>query len=299
MRKFVSLFILLAFCLQCLMPPNGWTQSLSAAGLLPLSGTPVSLSPAFTPAHLKGMIIDPKQPFKMDFLIHRGDAALTDQDKQALYPTLIKYFLAALAIPDTDQWVNLSPYEKTRIIPDNFGLTEMGRDLLAQDYILKQISASLTNPDTDLGRKFWDAVYSQAYQKFGTTDIPTETFTKVWIMPDKAVLYEKGNTVYVLEHHLKVMMDKDYLAARMNNAGVALEADNEAALIAQKVMREVIIPAIEKEVNEGKNFAQLRQVYSGTLLAAWYKRALKGSILTQVYADRSKVSGINQDPANN
>ncbi|MEI8012163.1 MAG: hypothetical protein WCI27_06755 [Candidatus Omnitrophota bacterium] len=294
MRKFVSFLILLAFCLECMAPPSGWAQ-----GLLPSSGATAALSPAFTPAHLKGLVIDPKQPFKMDFLIHRGDEVLTDKGKQSLYPTLIKYFLAALAIPDIDQWVNLSPYEKDRIIPDNFGLTGMGRDLLAQDYILKQITASLTNPDTDLGKKFWDEVYSQAYQKFGTTDIPTDTFNKVWIMPDKAVLYEKGNTVYVLEHHLKVMMEKDYLATRMNHAGAVQVADNDMARLSQKVMAEVIIPAIEKEVNEGKNFAQLRQVYSGTLLAAWYKRALKGSILTQVYADRGKVNGINQDPSNN
>ena len=36
--------------------------------------------------------------------------------------------------------INLSPYEKNRIVEDNFGKTEMGRDLLAQDYLLKQIT---------------------------------------------------------------------------------------------------------------------------------------------------------------
>ena len=60
---------------------------------------------------------------------------------------LTKYFLASLAIPDDDQWVNLSPYEKDRIIKDDFGKTEMGRDLLAQDYMLKQITASLIYPE--------------------------------------------------------------------------------------------------------------------------------------------------------
>jgi len=44
--------------------------------------------------------------------------------------------LASLAVPDDNQWVNLSPYERDRIIKFDFGKTEMGRDLLAQDYTL-------------------------------------------------------------------------------------------------------------------------------------------------------------------
>ena len=67
---------------------------------------------------------------------------------------LIKYFLASLAIPEKDLWVNLSPYEKDRTIPRALGQTEMGRDLLAQDYMLKQITASLIYPENGLGKTF-------------------------------------------------------------------------------------------------------------------------------------------------
>lgn len=45
-------------------------------------------------------------------------------------------------------------HEKERVIPNEFGQTEMGRDLLAQDYILKQLMASLTYPESGLGKKF-------------------------------------------------------------------------------------------------------------------------------------------------
>ncbi|MBF0485174.1 MAG: hypothetical protein HQL16_01540 [Candidatus Omnitrophica bacterium] len=258
-----------------------------------------SLTQVFNPAFMKGMRIDPTNPFKFDFLIYRGDEPLTEEQKESEYPKLIKYFLTALAVPDTDQWVNLSPYEKERIIPDNFGLTEMGRDLLAQDYLLKQISASLIHPDTDLGKKFWKEVYQTAYQKFGTTDIPTDTFHKVWIVPDKAVIYEKGNNVYVLSNHLKVLLDKDYLATQKNVSDGNPVASQEASEISEKVMRQVLIPAIEKEVNEGRNFAPLRQVYSGMLLATWYKQTLKESILSKIYADKGKIRGVDQNPANN
>ena len=175
----------------------------------------------------------------------------------------------------------------------------MGRDLLAQDYLLKQLTASLSNPDSEFGKKFWSKVYEQAYQKFGNTNIPAETFNKVWITPKSADIYEKDNTVYIIDQKLKVMMESDYLAMKESATPQASITDNEQTAINKAVMKDVIIPAIEKEVNEGETFAQLRQIYSGMLLAAWYKSALKESILTKTYGNQSKVNGISQDPANN
>ncbi len=299
MRKITAFFVLVTFIFSCIMPPNGYAQVMTAIDFMPKPGAMAGLSTSFTPAHLWGMTIHPNEPFRFDFLVQRGDVALLEAEKQAEYSKLIKYFLAALAVPDEDQWVNLSPYEKDRIIPDGFGRTEMGRDLLAQDYLLKQLTSSLIDPTSDLGKKFWDGVYAKAYEKFGSTDVPTETFNKVWIMPDKAVVFEKNNTVYVLESHLKVMTDKDYVAMKNNSAADALSQANAIADISSQMIREIIIPAIEKEVNEGKAFAPLRQVYSGMLLATWYKRTLKETILGQLYADKGKVKGVDQDPKAN
>jgi len=168
---------------------------------LPQAGLMIHLSPEFTPALLKGIVIDPKNAFKFDFIIYKGDKKLTESQKKQEYTKLIKYFLASLAVPDEDQWVNLSPYEKNRIIKEDFGKTEMGRDLLAQDYLLKQITASLIYPQDKLGQRFWDQVYASAYKKYGTTNIPVNTFNKVWIVPEKAVVYENttAETAYVVE----------------------------------------------------------------------------------------------------
>ena len=233
-----------------------------------------------------------------DFIIYRGDKLLSNGQKQEEYKKLIKYFLASLAIPDEDQWVNLSPYEKTRIIKDDFGKTLMGRDLLAQDYILKQITASLIYPEEGLGKQFWEKVYAKAQQRYGTTNIPVNTFNKVWIIPDDALIYEKANTAYVLKNHLKVMLEEDYLSLSHHVIPAQAGIHNINALGSQMI-RELILPALEKEVNEGKNFAMLRQVYSGMLLAAWFKRTLKKSILGQIYADKAKLKGVDQDPKNN
>jgi len=50
-----------------------------------------------------------------------------------------------------------------------------------------------------LGREFWQKVYKKALINFGTTNIPIDTFNKVWIVPDQAVVYEntKMNAVFV------------------------------------------------------------------------------------------------------
>ncbi len=65
-----------------------------------------------------------------------------------------------------------------------------------------------------------------------------------------------------------------------------------------KIVKQIILPELEKEVNTGKNFANLRQIFNSIILSSWYKRNLKESLLNQVYADKSKVNGINlNDPA--
>src|SRR5450631_3669467 len=88
----------------------------------------------------------------------------------------------------------------------------MGRDLLEQDYILKQITASLIYPEKKLGKVFWDKVYSKAKQMYGTTQVPVNTFNKVWILADRAQVFEHNQTAFVVDSHLKVMLEEDYLA---------------------------------------------------------------------------------------
>ncbi len=310
-RKCIAIVVLMAFMATSIQTPAYAVETQNFASLrLPAPGVRVGLSPEFTPAHLKGLVIHPENPLKFDFIIYKGDESLSDQDKQIAYKNLIKYFMASLAVPDENQWVNLSPYEKNRIVEEDFGKTEMGRDLLAQDYLLKQITASLIYPEDELGKKFWDKVYTQAQQQFGSTEIPVNTFNKVWIVPDDATVYESGNTAYVLKNHLKVMLEADYMAMNKNAVGATPRgrpqegqaqgpAPTETNQIGSQIVREIVLPALEKEVNEGKNFAMLRQVYSGMILAAWYKRALKESLLGKIYADKAKVNGINQDPKNN
>ena len=296
-RPLQSFVILLAFLVNTSGPiPIAQAQDFR----LPTPGVMVRLSPEFDPPVLKGIKVHPDDPFRFDFILDKGDSQLSNDALKGESSKLIKYFLASLTIPEKDLWVNLSPYEKDRIIPNSLGLTEMGRDMLGEDYMLKQITASLIYPEDAIGKKFWKRIYEEASERFGTTNVPVNTFNKVWIVPEKAVVYEnaKAGTAYVVESKLRVMLEQDYLSLEKHGgiqSGQTQTKDTNQ--LGSQIVREVVIPELTKEVNEDKNFFQLRQVYNSLILATWYKKKIKDSILAQVYEDKNKVAGVNvNDP---
>ncbi len=344
-RAPLLILIIVAFIINTLGPLPVYAQEF----VLPKPGSRISLSPAYNPSILKGIKVDANNPFHFEFILDPGDEKQDDLKQQA--NQLIRYFLASVTTPNKDLWVNLSPYEKDRIIPEAFGQTEMGRDLLAQDYILKQITASLMYPEDEVGKKFWKRIYDEAAKKYGTTNIPVSTFNKVWIVPEKAEVYEGSpnqlthndsleHVAYITQSKLKVMLESDYLAITKNQVvstgpvpattpltSVSGAAINDETLrpyksselgklalpverapasgppvhvsyknndeFSKTIIREIILPALEKEVNEGKNFAQLRQIYHSLVLASWYKQKIKNSIMAKVYGDKNKVAGLS------
>ncbi|MDP8212083.1 MAG: IS630 transposase-related protein [Candidatus Zapsychrus exili] len=255
---------------------------------MPVSGAMLTQSSAHVPTLLRGMTVHPEDPFKFDFIIDNGHSSLKGEDLKKESKRLVNYFLASMTVPKGDLWVNLSPTERDRIVPDALGKTELGMDLLAQDYILKQLTASLMHPEGELGKKFWEKIYKQAKDKYGVSSIPTDTFNKVWILPESATIYENGATVYVVESKMKVMLEQDYL---QEDRGLKIE-DRKKQNNSSSIIKEIIIPAIEREVNEGEHFASLRQIYHSLILAKWYKQKVKNSILSQIYIDKNKVEGI-------
>ena len=126
----------------------------------------------------------------------------------------------------------------------------MGQDLLAQDYMLKQITSSLLYPESESGKEFWQNVYSLAQEKYGTSDVPMDTFNKVWIIPDKTVIEVNGNVALIVQSHLKVMLEKDYSALKETSPkDMPDTASADASDISRKMTRKIIIPLLEKEVN--------------------------------------------------
>jgi len=167
-----------------------YAQTLTYQSVISPHKPDIDLDQPFVPTLLEGLIVYPDNPLSVNFVILPGQDL---EEGGSVSPEQVnefaKYFLASLTIPEEDVWVNLSPYEKEKTIPDILSLTAMGREMLEQDYILKKLSAAVMNPETPSGGDFWNKTYRKAAEKFGTTEIPLQTFNKIWIIPDQAVIY--------------------------------------------------------------------------------------------------------------
>ncbi len=258
------------------------------------AGTLMTPSRAFSLPTFKAIAIDPKDPFKINFVVDVPGRNQTEKLDQEQVNLLIKYFLGFLTLPEEDLWVNLSPYEKGHIIPSDFEGTNAGRDMLVQDYILKQLASSLTYPNHELGRIFWKRIFDRARAEYGSTKVPIKSFNKVWVVPDKAVVYEGNGSAFIAESRLKVMVEEDYLSMQKNSSRFKKlsEKNSQVDYLSTQLMRELIIPELEREVNKGKYFASLRQMFNSLVLAIWFKKRLKEDLIKDVYADKKKTSGI-------
>ncbi|MCB9757730.1 MAG: hypothetical protein H6753_04810 [Candidatus Omnitrophica bacterium] len=296
--KFFHLLLAVAFVFNMISPSLAQDVDLK----LPKPSQIKPISKVYSPAMIRAVTVNPNDPFLFDFIIDKGDSNLSAQAFEEETQKLVKYFLAALTIPENDLWVNLSPYEQDKMGSQVLGVTELGKDLLIQDYYLKQVTAALTNPNTDTGKKFWSLAYAKAKELYGNVDVPINTFSKVWIVPDQAVVLEKDGSAFIADSHLKVYLDQDYAAIRKNLDNAEIGTDklgNDQAQdinnFSAQIIKEVVLPEIEKEVNSGENFASVRQIYNSAILAAWYKKRLKESLLGKLYADQNKVAGVNAE----
>ena len=108
-KRFIASFACLTFIVSTC--PTVFAQEFSVSDL-PVPGTMVSVSPSFVPTLIKGLTVHKDNPFLFDFIVDPGQSNYPKQVLKDESLRMIKYFFAALTIPDKDIWVNLSPYEK-------------------------------------------------------------------------------------------------------------------------------------------------------------------------------------------
>ena len=287
--RFLRISLVFAYVLVFVVPPTVHAQVLPVPGVASPAGILLS-GMVDHPVRLKGLKVFANEPFKFDVLVDKGHSDLSNEALKNDITRLSKYFLACLAIPESDLWVNLSPYEKDRIMPEVFGTTQMGKDLLEQDYALKRMSSVITYPETPLGAQFWKKVYEKVYAAYGTTDIPAVTFNKVWILPKSGEVFVRDQSAFVVKSSLDVMLDVDYQALSHQ---VSAERKEQYVRIYTETFQEIILPELRRQVNETHEFAIVRQVYDALILATWYKKNLQSGILSKLYVGANKVSGID------
>jgi hypothetical protein len=110
-HRFLTFWIAVSFLFTSFGP-----FSLAQAGTssniplnIPKPGTMVNLSLAYQPVIIKGLTVHKDNPFLFDFIVDVGQDKMSGEPLKKEGEKLIKYFLASLAIPDKDLWVNLSP----------------------------------------------------------------------------------------------------------------------------------------------------------------------------------------------
>jgi hypothetical protein len=242
------------------------------------------------PPRLFGIAVRPSSPeWLLPFFTKMG-TDMGDEDWRREKEKLLTHFYTVLAVPGDDVHINLSAFERSRVMPGTLARTALGRLLAEQDCMLKQLTASMLHPETSEGGEFWRRIERRAGQS-GKSG-PLEMWQKVWIVAGDATLNEKaaGETYdhplppgyeirredwfgHLSECSMRVMCETDYLALgkRSEEAGLTIGPGDSFHKEALDIFRETILPGLTAEVNEGVHFAPLRQVYWAVALAKWYR----------------------------
>ena len=225
------------------------------------------------------------QQFYFNLNIPKGNK-LSNKQKEDL-DIVLKYFLTALTIEDKEFWVNLNPNEPSRMIGPNLAYTDMGQNLMLLDLKLKKDTAFSLFPGLSQGATtYWERVFAKAKElqnksvgaplvgaqnnnKAGTRPSPTiniPTTFRVWIVPDKAEIYEKdANSCVIVKSTLKVMLESEYNKQNSQLSPPQTMADspriknnqNELQIYCEAQLKELILPNLNKKVNTDPTYEPL------------------------------------------
>ncbi|MGA9131262.1 MAG: toll/interleukin-1 receptor domain-containing protein [Candidatus Sulfotelmatobacter sp.] len=242
---------------------------------------------------LKGVKAKDNNPKSLDFIIDKGNQTQADFVAKGDFEKQLDYFKAALTVKEENMWVNLSAYEADRMLPKPLAGTQFGRDLLSQDVVLKQLTASFMHPDSPIGRAYWNEVFARARQHYGTSNLRMNSFQKVWVVPKKALVYEmpfeepppdilerfdieRGERfAYIVETDLDTLCECDLVALKHHVDSQQGKGDGTSTDFTVQTFKEMVLPHIQKEVNESEHFVALRQIYHALILATWFKKKLR------------------------
>lgn len=266
----------------------------------------------FEPFKLIGLTISRANPTQMSFHFSEGETQTLSQiATEREMNKLLRYFSACLAIPDTNLWVNLSPYEPHRIMSDALAMTDYGTDMLEQDIVLKRLAASLLHPEGSVGLRFWTKL--EAQMGINGLQTPIILCQKVWICPDEVSIQELNEdddgipsdssdanpgdklSVYLTKVQLKVNVNIDNLALRKQLTSgddrLFYQEINETGV---ELFREIILPEIQRELDHGRLFGPFRQQYAAWVLAKWIKQQpfIKQHPALRDYIDKNKPNQL-------
>lgn len=238
------------------------------------------------PPLVGGITFPMKDPLKIGFSL-LADAAHkmpTPVEQLELQRRLGRYLNTFLVLTGDQINVTLTPTEDYCRLPELLRHTELGRDMLAQDVVLKHYTTSQLHPSTPHGKAFWDKVnaLTSGHRNF-------ESCFRVWIVPGNVKVREKTvgdqGHVSIEKLGLEVLCEEDYETLRRYResqrpgAEVPRAPEHDAQVVA--LFKELVVPEIQKEVSSGPRFGLLRQVLSVLVVAKWIMQSQLGNALKQ------------------
>lgn len=247
-------------------------------------------SPTFVPVTARGMSVFDDRPTTPDFVIEGGDLGSHSPEFAVESTRVVNFFATAVTVPESEFWVNLSPDETNRMLGAGLTGTEAGHQLLELDVRLKRLAASLMHPDSASGKLFWGEVFERTAGMVARAEIAT--FQRVWLVPKSATVYcpehEIGKrSAFVVRREIEVLCEGDY-AARYREGSAGTNASD----VCVPIFKETILPLIERDVNEGKNFAEFRQIYCSLILATWFKKQFRDHAAWKARIDSREPSHV-------
>lgn len=253
------------------------------------------ISEEYIPPTLRTLIVKPGNSSNyFDFIVDTGDYKYGDAyDVTRVAQDMVRYFFTGITVPDENFWVNLNPLQPDNVLSGVLRYTDVGRLFMEIDLKLKKDAARFTDPQNEIGRAYWDEVYRRLRNE-GQSNYQVPVSQRLWIIPDKADVYEKGNSATIVQAKLRVCLESEYLR---RNRDIAIVNDmrtvDRVGDIASDAMNEIVIPAIEYQVNYSKDYASLRQVYNALILAEYYKQRYCGKNGPYSgYIDRSYMDNL-------
>jgi hypothetical protein len=209
---------------------------------------------------------------------------MTQEDQSELQTRLGRYLNTFLVISGEYLYVTLNPLDDYCGLPNPLRYTELERDLLAQDIVLKNTTAALIHPETDTGKIFW-----AEFDRIAAKGTRCETCIRVWIVPSETGVTERSDNGYghveINTLRLKVLSESDYhTLSRYRSLTDEETAGNHGSDHDKHIhllFKEVVLPKIQEEVSIGPRFGLLRQIESILIVAKWIMESQLGPALKQ------------------
>jgi restriction endonuclease fold toxin 5 of polymorphic toxin system len=170
-------------------------------------------------------------------------------------------FFVWLELDPSQFWVNLNPSQPDKVMDPVLARTDVGRVLLESDLQLKKTMTAAMDPDTRLGRDFWTRIVHGPDDDYCF-------WMRNWITPHPASVRPDGDELYILDAKLKVQSE----AWQDGSSNACPGQTEQRRHYNETVIRDLLLPEMERVVNEGPEYADLRRVYLSRVAAEWYRQ---------------------------